>query len=270
VNRAKSEYLEGVMVRRTLLGAALLACGVVGMPSFAHAASSEITLDFANVINPISSDYVALFSGTTSAVTFDGYATLQDIPAGGSDQNVIISPTGSSQTVPADLGGNTPLFYAIAGVYTASSSAGTTQGVSVGVNVATSATLEGETYDQAFPGSSLVPESDVIAFLQNPNLSLLPTSLQSYVNEFSGQVSPAVIALDGTPGELVDFSDGTAGGQVDASIQQISTGPGTGGGTGTTTAVPLPASVWAALPLLGILGAVKLIRRSGSLAEGQR
>jgi hypothetical protein len=250
------------MLRKTFLGAALLACGVASLSGEARAASSEITLNFDNVINPISSDYLALFSGTTTAVSFDGYATLQDIPAGASTQNVIISPAGSSQTVPADLGGNTPEFFAIAGVYSQTSQLGTTNGVAVGVNAATSATLEGETYAQAFPGSTLIPESQVIAFLQNPNLSLLPTSLQSYVNEFSNQVSPAVVSLDSSPGELVDFSDGTAGGQISASIVPVS--PGNGGGG--PAAVPLPAAVWSALPILGILGAMK-IRKSSSLAD---
>ncbi len=201
---------------------------------------------------------MALFSGNTTAVTFDGYATLQDIPAGASNQNVIISPAGSSQTVPADLGGSTPQFFAIAGVYSQSSSLGTTNGVAVGVNVSTSAMIEGESYDEAFPGSALVPESEVIAFLEDPNLSLLPTSLQSYVNSFSDQVAPAVVPLDGSPGELVDFSDGTAGGQISASIVPVS--PTTGGGT--PGVVPLPAAAYMALPLLGLLAAAKTMKRS--------
>jgi hypothetical protein len=250
------------MSGKTFLGAALAIVGLIAVPQWAHATTEEeVQLTFANVINPISDAYIALFSGTSSAVTFDGYAALQNINAGSSQQDIIFSPAGSSQTTPASLP-NTPDFYALAGVYSQSSSLGTTTGLSVGVNVATSADIEGKSYADVFPDPTIVTESDVVAFLQDPNPDLLSTSLQSYTNEFTDEVSPAVIPITGTPGELVDFSNGTAGGQVDASVATVGSAP-----TGpVTTAIPLPAAVWSALPLMGILVGAKVLRKN-SLAE---
>jgi hypothetical protein len=236
-------------MRETFSLAILLLIGVVIAPRFASATSEEINLSFTGVTDPVSSDYVALFSGTSSGVTFDGYASLADIPTGDSQQSVVFSPPTSSTV--QDFGGVTPTFIGLAGVYTA----GDNTGVAVGVNTTTAATLETETYSQDFAPLG-EPEAELVDFLESPNLSLLPTSLADFVNGFSGQLTPAVISLDGTDGTLVDFSDGTANGSASAAISLISS-PGGGG----TSAVPLPAAALMALPLMAILAGAKVLRR---------
>jgi len=63
--------------------------------------------------------------------------------------------------------------------------------------------------------------------------------------------------LDGSTGDLVNFSNGTLGGDVSAAIETVPTGPSGGG-----TVVPVPAAVWMALPMLAILAGAKILRRN--------
>jgi len=231
---------------RKLLGACVLVAASLAVPRFAAAAGDSIFLTFTDVVTPISPAYIALFNGTEgTTVSFDAYATLAAIPAGDSTQSVVISPVGSSQTVPADLGGNTPTSYAIAGVYS-----NDPDGLSVVTNTTEAAAVEGQPFASVFPAE--LPENEVVSFLQAPNLSLLPTSLQSFVNGFQGEVSPAVVNLDGSTGDIVNFSNGTAGGTVTASI---------GPTAGTTSPVPLPPAATAGAVLLLALAAIQHVRR---------
>jgi hypothetical protein len=214
-----------------------------------------IDLSFNNVPDPISSAYVALFSINGDLANFNDYAPLQNIPAGNSKQQIIYAPASLSQTVPADSG-ISPGLFGIAGVYTTTTDGGTTQGLTVGIDSSEANGLEGDTYAEAFPADA-PPESSVIAFLQSPNLSLLPESLQAYVNGFSDEITPALISTDDGTGALLNFSDATISGTATATIGNILVNiPPT-----TTSGVPLPSAVWSGLSLLAVLAGIAGIRR---------
>jgi hypothetical protein len=234
------------------LGAAIFAARPV------HAADTAITLDFVNILNPISSDYAALVSGTGTNQTFQGYVALQDIPAGGSDQQFIVSPSADSQTTPAGINDSTPITgLVLLGVYTSPQNVA---GISVGANATAAAVLESEDYATltAPAGALAPPESTLVSDFKNPPggavdevLSLIGTSIGGY--------GPDTIAVNGGDGVLVDFSNGTFDGDAFLSEGPVTKGT-TGGGTGSST-VPLPSAASSALAMLVALGGVGAVRK---------
>jgi hypothetical protein len=242
------------------IGCAVLA-GSFSLTRFAAATQTTedvIDLSFSNVTAPISSAYVALFSINGDLADFDGYAPLQNIPAGAGPfkQQIVYAPASVSQTVPTDV--PSPGLFGIAGVYTSGTGDATVQGLTVGIDSDEATGLEGESYTEAFP-SDAPPESEVVAFLQNPNLSILPESLQAYVDGFAGQIEPALISTDDGTGDLLNFSDASISGTVTGTIGNIiiSTPP-TGGGT---SGVPLPRANWTGFAGLTGLAGFAGIRR---------
>jgi len=235
--------------------------GFLGLPRLAGATpvtENTIDLTFTNVASPISSAFISLFSTNGSLASFDGYAPLQAIPAGGSTQTVVLNPAAESTTVPAGLGGVSPDLFAIAGVYTSGTGDAAVQGLTVGVNTTEAAALNGLSYTQAFPAGTH-SEAQVVAFLKNPDLSLLPISLQAYVNKFAGQLTPALISTDDGTGDLVNFSNATISGTVNATLGTATVGP-------PVSSVPLPSAAWSGLALLSGLAGIAALRRKLSCA----
>lgn len=229
--------------------------GFVALPRWASAQTTEdvVNLTFDSVPFTISSAYVVLYSINGTTPTFDGYAALSDIPVGHSTQQVVYSPSADSQTVPADLGGNSPGFFGIAGVYTN----GATQGLTVGIDTTEAAAVSGESFATAF--GTIIPESTIVGFLQNPPApTLLNAALQQYVNGFSGQIGPDLISTDNGTGDLVNFSNATVSGTANATIGNVIIG-----GPGPST-VPLPSAAWSGLMMLAGLAGISALRRSRS------
>jgi hypothetical protein len=239
------------------MSAKSIALAALGLAIFAaraaHAASTSVTLDFENVLQPMSGDYVSLVSGTGTNQVFEGFAKLANVSAGTSTQSVIISPASQSQTDPADINDTTPITgIAFFGVYTTPQDA---TGLTIGVNATEAGVLEGETYAQLTAGTSAPAESVVVAGLESPPAGDVDIVL-GYVGTALGGYSNATIPVGGI-GTMVDFSDGTFNGDA-----MVSEGPTPGGSSGGgTPIVPLPSAETSSLMMLGLLGSVAVTRR---------
>jgi hypothetical protein len=172
------------------------------LPQVASAASittSTVVIDFNNVVDPISSDYVAFYTGCTGGTggcAFETADILGSVPVGDSSQSI---------TIPTIFGEPTNGI-AFLGVYSSG------EGLTIGVDSSVVSNYLGKTYSLAFPLSTLT-ESAAVTCVE----ALTPTTLTTGVCPVipSGEEIGFTI---GDTGEFVNFSTGAVNGTFTASV----------------------------------------------------
>jgi PEP-CTERM motif len=194
-----SRYVVSVLALSTFLA----------LPQVSDATPISLVFSFNNIVDPISADYVGLYSRDTitSDLNVVGVAALAPIPVGDSTQSIVISPAALSQTVPPNANDTAAIAgIAFIGVYNPTS----TPGLTIGIDSSVVGNYLGKTYAEAFPLSTIT-ESAAVTGILGATIDTLGTVP---VIPSSEEIGFPI----GDIGEFVNFSTGTVNGSFTESV----------------------------------------------------